>query len=167
MQDETKKPKKTFIVTVLKDKYGNELKCEFTSFLNGGGNFKIHNDIFNINILPTYMIQLAGMIHEAADLLEDRGVSRSDAHPTKCHNLKCDIEMFNQKAVRLKPWDYRLNDRNFIEGDLIIQMEYDTTNDVPKSRQIVEKIESIVYGGKYDIPEGYCIMTVREINRSF
>ena len=83
----------------------------------------------------------------------------------KVHNVKCHSKAFEVKWDGRKPWEYRLNDRNYKEGELINEMEFRVRSNLFTGREILERIEFILYGGEYGILEGYVIMTTKEISR--
>lgn len=83
----------------------------------------------------------------------------------KEHILKCVRVPFEKKWEGKKPWEWRKNDRDFQEGDYLIEREYDPATDAYSGREILEKVTFLLHGGEFGIPEGYVIMTTEEITR--
>lgn len=77
------------------------------------------------------------------------------------HQLKLQKKWFEDKIEGRKPWELRLNDRNFAVGDYLGENEIDEDGK-QTGRFVVEKITNIVY--PEDVPggleKGYVIMTV-------
>lgn len=76
----------------------------------------------------------------------------------KVHHLKCESEIFTQKLIRNKPWEYRFNDREFEDGDMIIERDWNA-KDGYSGDEVWETVTLIVKGGQFGIPKGYVIMT--------
>ncbi len=83
----------------------------------------------------------------------------------KIHELKCHFEAFEAKALNLKNWEYRLNDRNYKIGDILIEKEYFPEQDKFTGREIEEQVIWMLKGGSFGIPAGYVIMTTKELSR--
>jgi len=62
----------------------------------------------------------------------------------KVHDLKCWPREFRHVRDGLKPFEVRLNDRNFQEGDVVILREF-----VP-DHMVGERIENSEYGFKHE-----------------
>ena len=73
------------------------------------------------------------------------------------HHLKTETEYFQAIELGFKKFEFRKNDRNYQVNDLLYLEE--TENGVYTGRRLPPKeIKYIFYGGKYGLPEGYCIM---------
>ncbi len=85
------------------------------------------------------------------------------------HELKTDKEMFDRTWTGYKPWEFRVNDRNFQPGDDIILRETRFTGAemaqgsplVYTGREIRASIVMIpIAAPMYGLPDGFVIMTV-------
>jgi len=74
------------------------------------------------------------------------------------HHLKCVPSVFKEKRINNKPWEFRKNDRDFENGDMIIEREWSKESGYT-GEEIWETISLIVDGGQFGIPEGYVVMT--------
>lgn len=79
------------------------------------------------------------------------------------HDLKIHPEQFDAVMRGVKTFEYRFNDRNYENGDVIRLLEY-----VPEEREytgqsIYVKVTYLLEGGKFDIPEGYVIMSIKKL----
>ena len=79
------------------------------------------------------------------------------------HELKCLVEPFQAKWDGDKNWEFRKNDRDYKIGDILKEREYDAEKNVYSSREILEEVTWILHGGTFGVPEGYVIMSTREI----
>ena len=77
----------------------------------------------------------------------------------KTHKIKTRTPYFQEVMDGKKPFDYRLNDRNYQVGDELHQIEWDEKEQKETGRQCWTKIVSIMKGGIFGIPEDYCIIT--------
>lgn len=72
------------------------------------------------------------------------------------HYLKCETEYFQAIERGEKKFELRMNDSNFKVGDMVYLQE--TVNGVHTGRELPSvEIQYVLYGGKYGLPEGYCI----------
>jgi hypothetical protein len=89
------------------------------------------------------------------------------------HELKTDPKPFQAIIDNRKPWELRLNDRDFKEGDLLHLREYEH----PKAaimpalaggytgRDLWKTVTFILYDSSgYGIPAGYCLMTLGKMH---
>jgi hypothetical protein len=83
---------------------------------------------------------------------EERGV--------KTHNLKSWPDAFQAILSGGKRHEYRLNDRDFAKGDELVLQEYDPSDDRYLGRSLRVKVTHADYGPNWDIPEGYCVMSI-------
>lgn len=79
------------------------------------------------------------------------------------HDLKTHPEAFAAVRAGLKPWELRLNDRNFQVGDGLHLAEWS-----PISRSYTGETEDrvvtwVLHGGQFGLPEGYVIMSMRPL----
>lgn len=81
----------------------------------------------------------------------------------KTHELKLLKEPFREKWDGNKSWEYRLNDRDYQLGDILLEKEYDHINNTFTGREITEQVTYIVPGGQYNVPDDYVIMSTKTI----
>ena len=80
----------------------------------------------------------------------------------KTHKLKCHPSIFRSIVAKVKTWEYRLNDRDFDVGDALDYHEW-----VPgpcteyTGQRAMATVTYIMHGGRFGIPEGYCVMSIR------
>lgn len=79
------------------------------------------------------------------------------------HELKCVSEPFQVKWEGNKNWEFRKNDRNYQKGDVLREREYDLASDSYSGREIFEEVTWILAGGSFGVPEGYVIMSTKEV----
>ena len=73
------------------------------------------------------------------------------------HKLKCESEFYQVIKTGLQNFEFRKNDRGFKVGDDLILVE--TTDGIPTGQELrALTVTYILYGGKFGLPEGYCIM---------
>ncbi len=83
----------------------------------------------------------------------------------RTHRLKIYPSAFRALLHGLKPWEYRKNDRDYMVGDYLRLEEWDPgaksgmMGGYTKATYTVE-VTHIVYGPQFDIPAGYCILTI-------
>lgn len=79
----------------------------------------------------------------------------------KTHYVKCEIEFFQKVVNGEKPWELRLNDRNYEKGDVLIQQEFDKEMKQYTGREHVNKIGFVLTDAeKFGLMKNYCIMTL-------
>jgi hypothetical protein len=83
----------------------------------------------------------------------------------KQHILKTWLEEFKDIKSGRKPFDFRKNDRDFQLGDTVISAEYNQHSKKFTGEKHEARITYLIKGGKFGIPEGYCIMALKEINK--
>ena len=83
----------------------------------------------------------------------------------RIHEIKILPNLFEAKLRGLKPWEFRQDDRGYAVGDILNEREYEPASNCFTGRSITEEVVYILHGGQYGIPEGYVIMTTREIRR--
>ncbi len=88
----------------------------------------------------------------------------------KIHELKSHLMQFNGVVTRRKTHEFRNNDRDFQVGDWLILHEYDPDEQgnpegkpFTGSMALVE-VRHITRGPDFDIPEGYCVMSIHLVH---
>lgn len=78
----------------------------------------------------------------------------------KLHELKCEDPHFSDVAAGKKRFEWRKNDRDFQEGDLLLLRKWDPeAKRYPPSTPILVRVTSILTEG-YELPAGWCIMSI-------
>jgi hypothetical protein len=84
------------------------------------------------------------------------------ANPKKWHDLKCHPPYFDQVYRGLKPFDVRVNDRDFVPGDGLRLREYLPTQDKFTGRTACVYVMA-VYLDLPGVKVGHCAMSIRVI----
>lgn len=82
------------------------------------------------------------------------------------HELKCAPEPFQAKWEGRKEWEFRKNDRDYREGDLLLEREYDISSNSYSGREILEEVVWILPGGSYGVPADCVIMSTKQVNKN-
>ena len=76
------------------------------------------------------------------------------------HYLKCETEYYQEVEKGNKTFELRKNDRNYKVYDMIYLKE--AVNGIETGRELLPKeIVYILYGGKYGLDEGFCIIQMK------
>lgn len=75
----------------------------------------------------------------------------------KTHEIKTLMPYFQDIIDGKKPFEFRLNDRDYQVGDEIKHVEWNKEEQKETGRQCWATITYIIKGGVFGIPEGYCI----------
>jgi hypothetical protein len=78
---------------------------------------------------------------------------------SKTHKIKTTMPFFQDVQDGKRPYEYRLNDRNYQVGDQLQHIEWDAKEQKETGRQCWATIVHKLDGGVFGIPEGYCILT--------
>lgn len=82
----------------------------------------------------------------------------------KVHTLKTWPGVFAEVLNGDKTFEYRLNDRDFSIGDVLFLTLYDDENDkLHENIYIRRRVTSILRGPDFGVPEGYCVMSIKEV----
>lgn len=76
-----------------------------------------------------------------------------------CHELKTLPVPYQQVVDGEKTFEYRKDDRGFEVGDYLDLREYGTDMRYTGRRAFV-LVSSILRGGAFGVPEGYCVMSI-------
>lgn len=77
------------------------------------------------------------------------------------HELKSWPVVFQQVVEGVKTDEFRVNDRGFRTGDILILKEWDISDEAYTGRSVLVTVTCITYGPAFGIPEGYCVMSIR------
>lgn len=73
------------------------------------------------------------------------------------HHLKTETEHYQAIERGFKKFEIRKNDRDFKVYDMLYLEE--VVNGIPTGRKLPGfEVQYILYGGKYGLPDDYCIM---------
>jgi FtsP/CotA-like multicopper oxidase with cupredoxin domain len=78
------------------------------------------------------------------------------------HRLKTWPVSWEHIRDGMKRFEFRKNDRNFQVGDIVVLREWDPFREVFTGRSMKMKITYILHGGQFEIPEGYCIFSIKD-----
>lgn len=78
----------------------------------------------------------------------------------KTHILKIWPDEFQAADRGQKPWELRVNDRNYQVGDNLLLREWDPSTNQFTGSEIEGRVTFLLQGGKFGLPETHCIMTV-------
>jgi ParB family chromosome partitioning protein len=76
------------------------------------------------------------------------------------HELKTWPDMFQATYDGIKTAEFRKNDRDFKDGDILELREFDPVLNSYSGRVLTARVMNIVYGGSFGIPDGYCMMSI-------
>ena len=81
----------------------------------------------------------------------------------RTHKLKILPSEFGPVVSGTKPFEFRKNDRDFAVGDELVLQEWDPSLFGNKYTSHEQKVivGYILHGGRYGVPEGYCVMGIR------
>ena len=80
------------------------------------------------------------------------------------HELKCWPGPFGALLDGTKTFEYRKNDRDFRAGDILLLREWDPKRRKYMRRKACYSVTYILHGGRFELPEGFCIMSVRGLS---
>lgn len=83
------------------------------------------------------------------------------------HILKTHDEFMIDIATGRKSFEFRVNDRDYGEGDILILQGFDTENKKYTSKCIEAEVIYILHCGFSGIKEDYCIMGIKVRNYNF
>lgn len=84
-------------------------------------------------------------------------------HTLKAHGLKTDKGAFKRLWNGDKTAKFRKNDRDFKVGEILVLEEHYCGEYT--GNYVVVRVTDIVYGPEYGIPDGYCMMSIKELLR--
>lgn len=81
----------------------------------------------------------------------------------KVHELKIVDPYFDQIRSGKKTFEARQNDRNFKNGDILHLRLINEKGEYVfcTYNELIVKVTSILYGPKFGIQEGYCVMSIK------
>lgn len=91
--------------------------------------------------------------------LDENGDMRA-ARPRKYHELKTWPEYFTDVLCGFKTFEVRKNDRDFRLHDILVLKEWDNMLGMYTGREVRCCVDYILYGGKFGIEEGHCVMGI-------
>lgn len=78
------------------------------------------------------------------------------------HELKVWPDCFTAVHEGRKPFDVRLNDRNFQVGDALLLREFEPESEQYTGRTIERWISYLLQGGAFGVEEGWCVLGLAE-----
>lgn len=84
----------------------------------------------------------------------------------KIHELKTWPEYFEPLLIGKKQFEWRRNDRNFQEGDLLKLREWGAATASYSGREILARVDYIMgLAGEWNIPDGWVVMSITILER--
>lgn len=98
----------------------------------------------------------------------DHSGGETDVRPPKHHTLKTDPAVFDRSAAGRKPWEIRLNDRDFQVGDTVTLQETVFSGAQMREgaalgftgKELAGQITYVLRGPKYGLADGWCVFSV-------
>ena len=98
----------------------------------------------------------------------DLSGGETDARPPKHHTLKTDPSVYDRSAAGRKPWEIRLNDRDYQVGDTVTLQETVFSGAQMREgaalgftgKELCGQITYVLRGPKYGLADGWCIFSV-------
>lgn len=84
----------------------------------------------------------------------------------KIHDLKCWREPFRAVAYGLKRHEFRKDDRDFAVGDVLRLHGFDEVNQTMLAEPAIEVVVTYISRDSFGIPDGYCVMSIAEAERT-
>lgn len=78
------------------------------------------------------------------------------------HTLKTLPESYDAIYEGLKTWDFRKNDRNYQVGDTLRLLRWSPVSKLYTGEEMCRQVTWMLDGGRFGVPEGYCIMSLSE-----
>jgi len=105
--------------------------------------------------------QWADILHAAASMLPDAGVASAPiTNPTgRVHELKIWPAQFEAVASGRKTFEFRLNDRDFQEGDVLILNRFDAAEQ-QFTGESLSVLVTYVLKDRFGVPEGYAVLGI-------
>ena len=110
----------------------------------------------NHNLTPEKVDLMNEKVGVAIQELVDEVTSKK---PIRIHKIKIELQYFEKSAAGLKPWELRLNDRDYKVGDILILREWDPKKKEFTGRILTRQITEMFKGLPY-LPEDVVIMTI-------
>ena len=87
------------------------------------------------------------------------------------HILRCWPEYMSEIQSRRKKFELRLNDRDYEVGDILHLHEFDPSANLAtgtgyNGNETRRRVAHILYGPKFGLAEGWCCMSISDIEES-
>ena len=82
----------------------------------------------------------------------------------KIIDLKTWPEYFKAVCDGTKKFEYRKNDRDFKVGDVLILQEFDPKTEKYTGGMIAKRVTYILESPYFGLPDGYCILSITDVN---
>ncbi|RSK50998.1 ASCH/PUA domain-containing protein [Hymenobacter rigui] len=80
----------------------------------------------------------------------------------RAHELKIWPTCFSAVAAGSKPFDVRLNDRDFQLGDALLLREYEPESEQYTGRTLERWVSYLMPGGTFGVEQGWCVLGFSE-----
>jgi hypothetical protein len=81
----------------------------------------------------------------------------------RIHDLKCWPEPFQAIRDRSKRFEFRKNDRDYQEGDVLRLREWDPFTESFTGRDELHEVTYLLTEG-FGIPDGFCVMSIYPVD---
>jgi hypothetical protein len=82
---------------------------------------------------------------------------------SQTHVLKCWPAPWEAMRVGRKTFEYRLNDRGYQVGDVLVLQEYNPELDSLTNEVLLMRVVYVLEGGQFGVPPKYCVMSVEPL----
>ncbi len=83
---------------------------------------------------------------------------------TKTHELKTWRGPFKAVRDRRKRFEFRLNDRGYEEGDVLVLREWDEDGEHYTGQREEMRVTYLITGPAFGVPRGYAVMSIRPLS---
>ena len=78
----------------------------------------------------------------------------------KVHEIKISPVFFKDVSIGIKPFELRVNDRNYQVGDCLVLEEF---NGKYTGNETIKIVTYMLIGGQYGIDKNWCVLGLRPI----
>lgn len=92
-------------------------------------------------------------------LIEEHFLNKSSIKQFRIHRIKIEPQYFEKAAADLKPWELRINDRDYKVGDILFLCEWDPEKKEFTGKSLKRKVVEVFKHLPY-LPEDVVVMTI-------
>lgn len=93
-------------------------------------------------------------------LIEEHFLNKSSIKQFRIHIIKIEPQYFKKAAADLKPWEIRVNDRDYKSGDILVLKEWDPDKKEFTGKILIRRITEVFKDLPY-LPNDVVIMTIK------
>jgi hypothetical protein len=83
----------------------------------------------------------------------------------RVHHIKTHPEPFSAILDGDKNFEFRKNDRDYTEADLVVLLEYCPHDNEYTGRQIQARVGYVLTGPEFGVPLGYCVFSLLHVRK--